>query len=155
MCFECRTNNLLMNWMSAFEGRGSSSIFLLKMPRKTPNLHSLGLFNATGSDDALSYISSLYLATDPRLSAVASNILHSSGPLNLSWSSIPNLGTEDHRTNLPFTQVQYPFVSSFSVFPTVNQTRNSYQFFLWTLFCTLPSLSVSIASPLVPTTTVS
>ena len=87
------------------------------MPSKTPNLCSLGLFSSPGSDDALIYIPSLYLSTDPQLSTIALRYL---APLvHSTLASIPNLGPGDRGTKFPFTQVSYPFVSSF-VFSTVN-----------------------------------
>ena len=114
------------------------------MSSKAPNLCSLVLFNPTDSGDVLIYISSFYLPTDPRYLPL---LLRYFIPL-VHWTfarpPIPNLGFGDHGTNFPFTQAQCPSVSCFSIFPTVNPDMKPHPFFLWTLFCTLLSLSFQL-----------
>lgn len=90
------------------------------------------------SADALMYISSLYLSTDPRLPVTASKTLHSSSLLSLSKTiySQPRYWWSWNQSSTH--QGQCPFMSSTVVFPTVSSDMKLCQSFLWPNFVHLP-----------------
>lgn len=92
------------------------------MPRKAPDLCSLGLFTTAGSGDVLVYIFSLALPADPRY---LPSLLRRFAPLvhsTFAGPSIPDLGISGCGMDEPL-RFNNP-VSCLSVFPTVNKPRH-------------------------------